>query len=548
MPVALTAAIYAPTLTTGFLGDDYTFLVSLDWWAESGEVPTRVLHNFVAGIDAASQNSYRPLPVASFALNFAVGTDPVGWRAVNLALHLACGALLVALTTGLAARPHTRSIFGAVIAGAIFLLSPASPEVGAWVAGRFDSIALLFMLLALLLFARSVRWNDCYGLAGLGAAVLAFMSKESATLLPLLVLALAVAQPGAAASGRGTPSRLIVATRRAAPCFALLAVYLLWRIAIFGSPVRIFADSEPVAALVGGRWLTILGSSGDWLVAEMPEPSARRMFGICLAITLGLGAVWCLTHRGYRLRWLALVAAVAAAVLLPLLQVQQLDSQGEGGRLFYVAVAALAMLIALPYALSDSDAPWMWNRALRILFLAATGITILSEAILLSAALRTWQIAGAQAKQLAAAIARLPAQIPADAYAFVLIPDRIGGVPFGRLAQGGLTLPPVQPKPLLSHLVVQTENDLADWPANIRRGIVDALKRYPAREVLSAMAAGAAAPGGIPTTFFCWDITHAQLAPLMLPGPLDGEHWLPAWRKALAASPCHALAQAVPDR
>ena len=106
----------------------------------------------------------------------------------------------------------------------------------------------------------------------------------------------------------------------------------------------------------------------------------------------------------------------------------------------------------------------------------------------------------------------------------------------------------MQPVPLLSRLVVQTERDLAAWPANIRGGIVDALKRYPPREVWAAVAAGRAAPGGVPTDFYCWDSVGARLVPLALPAPVTGERWLAAWRTALAASPCRKLAALVPER
>jgi hypothetical protein len=552
VPFALCAGLYAPTLTNGFLADDYNYLVALGWWAESGELTIGVLRTFAAGLDAGSY-FYRPLPITSFALNFAAsGADPIGWRSINLVLHLACGGLVAALAAGLAARPDARAAFGAATAAAIFLLSPASPEVVAWVSGRFDSLALFFMLLALAGFQRSTRWNDRYGIGGLVAAVCAFASKESATLLPVLVLALAIARPegrrDAAVGGAGTLAVVARATRRAMPWFLLLAAYFGWRIALFGTPFRVYPGTEPVAALLGGDWLTTLGSSAQWLRAELPDPVARATFGSALAVAVVLGAAWCLAHRAYRPRWLALAGAAAVAIVLPVLQLRVLDPSGESGRLFYVAAAAFAMLVALPWASAEPGQPWMWNRAVRGIFITATIVAVAAEAILLAAALTTWRRAGTQAKQLAAELARLPARIPAEGYGFVLIPDRIGGVPFGRLAQGGFTLPPVQQTPLLSRLVVQTERDLAAWPENMRRGIVDALKRYPPREVWPAVAAGRVTRGAVPTDFYCWDSTNARLAALSLPPPIAGEHWLPAWKAALAASPCQELARDLPDR
>jgi hypothetical protein len=554
LPLALCAGVYAPTLTNGFLADDYTYLVSLGWWADDGELLQRVLRNFIAGIDAGSFY-YRPLPIASFALNFlAGGADPVGWRSVNLVLHLACGALVAALAAGLAARLDARAALGAATAAAVFALSPAGPEVVAWVSGRFDSLALFFMLLALAGFQRSARWNDGYGIGGLAAAVCAFACKESATLTPVLVLALAAARPDAARDPRPAGTEMLAvaarAARQAAPWLLLLGAYFAWRIALFGTPFRVYPDTaEPVAALVRGNWLATLGSSAQWLRAEMPDPLARTAFGWAVAVALALGGAWCLAHRVHRPRWVALAGAVVVAIVLPVLQIRVLDPQGESGRLFYVAAAAFALLVALPWASPpEPGKAWMWNRAVRGAFIAAIVVAVAAEAVLLGAALTTWRRAGTQAAQLVAVLAQLPARIPADGYGFVLIPDRIGGVPFGRLAQGGFTLPPVQPASLLSRLVVQTERDLPAWPQNMRRGIVDALKRYPPREVWAAVAAGRATGADVPTDFFCWDDAGARLAVLPLRPPLSGEHWLPAWKAALAASPCRELSRALPDR
>jgi hypothetical protein len=536
LPLALCALLYATTLSDGFLADDYTYLVSLSWWADDGRMLARVLANFGAGIDAGS-HYYRPLPIASFALNFlAGGADPVGWRGVNLALHLACGALLAAVVASLARRDgapaDARVRFGAATAAAVFVLSPASPEVAAWVSGRFDSLALVFMLVSLLGLVRSARWNDRWGLLGLAAALAAFASKESATLLPVLVLALAVAPRAAPGDGQavggGVPAAVVAALRRAAPWLLLLAVYFGWRIVLFGTPFRVYPDSEPAAVLVGGGWIATLATSAQWLRATLPDPVARVAFGLALAIVLVIGGAWCLAQRALRLRWLAL------------------DPQGESARLFYVAAAALALLVALPCVVSVAQRPWLWNRALRAVFVGATAVGVAAEALLLRAALAPWHEAGAQSKRLVTALAELAARLPADGYGFVLVPDRIGGVPFGRLAQGGLTLPPVQRAPLLAHLVVQTEPDLAAWPENLRRGVVDALKRYPPREVWAAVAAGRARPGVAPTDYYCWDTGAARLVALTPPAPAADAHWLADWRAALAASPCRALAAGVP--
>jgi hypothetical protein len=546
LPLVLCAVLYAPTLTTGFLADDYTYLVSLGWWAENGEIAARVARNFVAGIEAES-NYYRPITILTFALNFvAGGAEPFGWRLVNVVAHLVCGVLVAAIALRIADRNDARAAIGAAIAAGVFVLSPLSTEIGAWVSGRFDALATLFMLAALACFGRAQRWNDGWGIVALAAGVLAFATKESATLLPVYVVALALARPREEDDrATGAIATIVTAFRRALPWFVLLAVYLAWRTVLFGSPLRVYPGAAPVSALIGGGIVATLASAGPWLAQVLPQAGARLALGISLAIALALGGAWCLTRHGERLRWLALAGAVVVSVLLPLLQVRALDDAGEGGRLFYVAAAGLALLVALPWLSRADGPPWLWNRMLRSVFVVASLAVLVAEAILLHAALVPWRDAGRQSRELVREIAALAPKIPADGYGFVLVPDRIGYVPFGRLAPGGFTLPPVQREALLSRLIVQSEPDLPSWPDNIHRGLVDALKRFPPREVWAAVGAGRGVPDVAPTHFYCWDTDAARLVSLPLAPPFTPERWLPAWREALQKSSCTVLARRV---
>ncbi len=69
--------------------------------------------------------------------------------------------------------------------------------------------------------------------------------------------------------------------------------------------------------------------------------------------------------------------------------------------------------------------------------------------------------------------------MPAGSYAFVIVPDHLGSIPFARNAQGGLMLPPVQPRSLSQQLIVQLADDLPAWPAQLEKNIVGRLKAEP---------------------------------------------------------------------
>ncbi len=139
---------------------------------------------------------YRQWLTASFAINFAQGgLNPWGYHAVNLALHLLTGCLLmglirVTLTEGWLWNSSDANRV-AFIAGACFLLHPAHTETVTYISGRSNGLSSLLYLAALSLFALSqlkILGRTESRLALLATFVFcfgAFLSKETAITLPL---------------------------------------------------------------------------------------------------------------------------------------------------------------------------------------------------------------------------------------------------------------------------------------------------------------------------------------------------------------------------
>ncbi len=157
----LTVAIYWPAMHSSFVYDDAHF----------------VLNNDVARHGAFTIRTDRPLTLASYWLNFhTTGENPLYFHLTNLAIHLINGLLVF-----LAAQ----SVFGlseasAVLAGGVFLLHPLASEAVVYISGRSELLATVFILLSVLLFAKSR-----YVLAGI-AMFLAIASKEIGLLTPAL--------------------------------------------------------------------------------------------------------------------------------------------------------------------------------------------------------------------------------------------------------------------------------------------------------------------------------------------------------------------------
>lgn len=119
---------------------------------------------------------YRPLPVATFALDWAVG--PAAWfHAVNLLWHAAVTIMVAALTARWAGW------VAALAAGMLFAVHPVHVEAVANVVGRNELMAALFAVLAVYaaLVRGSVVWSGI-------ALALGVLSKENAAVVPALIV------------------------------------------------------------------------------------------------------------------------------------------------------------------------------------------------------------------------------------------------------------------------------------------------------------------------------------------------------------------------
>ena len=544
-PFAACVLVYSPTLSGALLSDDYAVLAALWDWSQEGHLLGTLLSKLHSGLDSPSFY-YRPLSMASFGVNFALaGPHPLEWRLTNLALHLASGALVFVIARRLSLECGCgRSNTGPAIAAAVFLLFPTSPEAVAWVSGRYDLLALTFMLATLAFFQRAARWYDRWGVAALLTAACALASKESAALLPALVTAAAIARRAAKPQAAAT-SIFVIGVRDAAPWILLGIAYFVMRAAIFGSAFQVYAGTSPLEALASGAWMQAMTSAGAWVDATLPMPFARSLFLMAIAVLLALGTVACWRRRESRASWLAVSFSALLSVALLLPHLSALAANGEQGRLFYTTSALFAVLVGLAVAATVSRSGPKWRRAI---VLGTSLVLLATELLLLHVTVAPWSVAGAQARALIVALPGIANEIPDAGYGIVLVPDHLGSVPFGRNAQGGLMLPPTQPLALSSRLIVQTPADLPSWPANARLGLVDALRRYPLSQVWSAVASGRPNGTALPTDFFCWAESASRIVRLSLPANAAQGDWLDAWQHALAASPCAEVASELEAR
>jgi hypothetical protein len=517
LPALAALVLYAPVLKTGFVGDDFGLLHSFDGCDGLNGILECVGRTFVSGVGPPS-NQYRPLAMASFALSARIGADPFEWHLVSLLLQMGNAALVALLAWQLQDEDTPRARAAALMAGWLFAWFAPAVEATAWIAARFDGLALFWLLVAACAFVASERWRDGFGLLSLVATVLSYMSKESAAIGAPLILALAWHRQGLA---RAVP--------RALPWLLVAAAYFGYRRHLFGNAFQFFPGSTPLEALLSGEWLAHVPGLLAWAEVALPEPGARTAMtvsGVALlmcAVAAGVAE----RAKGRVLVALALAFIAAFALLLPH---WQWAATGEGGRVL-LAIGAIAMTAAaLPLAAAGRPRTLAWIAAIALLG---------SQYVLASAAVERWVRAGEDTRALARDLAALAQSAPANSYAFVVVPDHVGAIPFGRNAQGGLMLPPVQPEPLGAKLVVQTPVELARWPDLFERDIIGRLKREPATSVAAnPLTPKVPPPHALPDRYYCWSPQARALQPVTLALAPDRSNWGAAWRSALAAAGC----------
>lgn len=302
--LALTAAAYARTLNWYFLSDDFVLLKHAESaWLNAG---ARFL---VAGGDAF----YRPAGYLVLGLTFPwAGTDPALWRAAGVAIHAVNGVLVLALASRIGL-----SRMGAWIAAAAFAIHGTRPESVIWLAGRFDLMATMLVLLGLLAFMRG--WH----IAALSAMTLAILSKESAYAFPLLLLLF-------------ERKRI----RVLAPYFAVAAALAGWRLVLFhgiggysAGPPSIVAAAK---ALLIRLWAVLFFPVNWTLGTSWPLAAALAVYIAALAILFTA-----------RLSRSSLCLAIGFALIgaLPALQQLAIGADLQKSRVFYLPSVGFCLLI-----------------------------------------------------------------------------------------------------------------------------------------------------------------------------------------------------------
>jgi hypothetical protein len=334
------------------------------------------------------QNVSRPLVNVSYVVDRAIwGPAPFGFHLTSVLLHMLNVALLFLFTRGVVldrmrearvAGNDRRALVAAFAAAALFAVHPMMTEAVGYISGRSDLLAGTFMLVA---FVVVRRWLNTDRLAWLAAALLAAFlalgSKETAIVLPLLLL------------------YYIVFVRRDEPAsrrrhLVMLCVPLV-AIAIVGAAARLglFVFVE-YAGRVGWQWRFALAEVDVFTryLALMIAPSGQAIFHAipattsftdpraivalatsAIALVIIVVAMRRRSVAGFGLTWFVLMLLPSALLVLL--------NRGEPMAERRVYFASAGLFLAAGHA---AGAIWSGGASARPLtrrLLAATGIVVI---------------------------------------------------------------------------------------------------------------------------------------------------------------------------
>jgi tetratricopeptide (TPR) repeat protein len=137
----------------------------------------------------------RPLVHVTFALNYFSGQfNVLGYRVVNLAIHLACGVLVFGIVRRTCELPTLRDVWGtrasalALSIALVWTVHPLNSEVVEYITQRTESMMALFYLATLYASIRSTTSGIRWQVIAVVCCALGMMCKESMATAPLMVV------------------------------------------------------------------------------------------------------------------------------------------------------------------------------------------------------------------------------------------------------------------------------------------------------------------------------------------------------------------------
>jgi hypothetical protein len=178
--IGVIVGIHVPTLSAYFFGDDFLVL---------GDIRTRSFPAYMGDVVALRDltPNWRPLTMLAYWLEWqAFGFNAMGWRIVNLTLHVAGVVVLYAFVLSM-----TKRQFVALLAAATFGLTASAVHTVTYITAFphvFSELLLLSSLFALHRYVRSDERRAAWYWASLALFIAGFLANEGGVVVGAVIL------------------------------------------------------------------------------------------------------------------------------------------------------------------------------------------------------------------------------------------------------------------------------------------------------------------------------------------------------------------------
>ncbi|MBI2063712.1 MAG: tetratricopeptide repeat protein [Candidatus Yanofskybacteria bacterium] len=259
-------------------------------------------HNTLAGVGLNS-NYYRPFLFFTFAINYmASGIQPLLWHLTSNLIHIANAVLVFVLLRRFSGR------LVAFLTALVFTIHPLQTEAVTYIAGRGDSLVVLFMLLALFLFLKSKdspARSLIYKSASLVSMTVGMLSRETGIIFPFLLMIFYIAFLSA--------DRFRVSIKKAFKeawlYFGIVIIYGILRLTVlnFQNTLNFYTAPNPYSENLWYRILTfmhvlidyfrlLLVPTGLHMERSMTVHTSLFQWPVWLGALIIMGLVWLIWH------------------------------------------------------------------------------------------------------------------------------------------------------------------------------------------------------------------------------------------------------------
>lgn len=182
--IVLGFMVYANCLHNPFIWDDTLLITNNDYIKDWSHIKKLFVENMGASAEE-KYSFYRPLQMLSYTLDYTFGKlRPERYHFTNILLHI-----LAALSLFWLIQILFKDMYLALVTSLFFVIHPVHTEAIAYISGRSDPMALLFLLLTFILYVKQLnRPHPVLFLIMALTYTAALLSREQSLILPVLLM------------------------------------------------------------------------------------------------------------------------------------------------------------------------------------------------------------------------------------------------------------------------------------------------------------------------------------------------------------------------